>query len=193
MCRPVQCVSVCGGGSVCVGEASRAAALSAGRTPIAGESAGAQTFLQRRGLFMQGKVLREGGWVRVPPPPTPHSLGGAVVSDVSKKQTKARYWILGALCWTAAPASGAQGPFLPRSHIKVALAQRGTSTPPPPPPRCSCLPVWVMNVYFTYRLSVCGLNGCHISNPSEIRTMCCHCNLKHPGGFFLFFSGLVWF
>lgn len=58
--------------------------------------------------------------------------------------------------------------------------------------RCSCLPVWVMNVYFTYRLSVCGLNGCHISNPSKIRTMCCHCNLKHPRGFFFSFGfGLV--
>lgn len=138
---------------------------------------------------MQGKVLREGGWVRVRVSSPPlHSLGGAVVRDISKKQTKARYWILGALCLTAAPASAAQGPFLPLSHIKVALAQRDTSTPPPLS-RCSCLPVWVMNVYFTYRLSVCGLNGCHISNPSKIRTMCCHCNLKHPRGFFF---GLVW-
>lgn len=84
-----------------------------------------------------------------------------------------------------------QGPFLPLSHIKVARAQRDTSTPPPLP-RASCLPVWVMNVYFTYRLSVCGLNGCHISNPSKIRTMCCHCNLKLPRGFFFSFF-LVWF
>lgn len=61
-----------------------------------------------------------------------------------------------------------------------------------PLPRASCLPVWVMNVYFTYRLSVCGLNGCHISNPSKIRTMCCHCNLKLPRGFFFSFF-LVWF
>lgn len=114
-----------------------------------------------------------------------------MVGDISKKQTKARCWILGALCWTAAPASATQGPFLPLSHIKVARAQRDTSTPPPLP-RASCLPVWVMNVYFTYRLSVCGLNGCHISNPSKIRTMCCHCNLKLPRVFF-FSVFLVWF
>lgn len=51
--------------------------------------AGAQAFLQWYSLFMCGKVLREGG------AGSPlHMFDGAVVSNKSKRQTKAWHWIL---------------------------------------------------------------------------------------------------
>lgn len=71
------------------------------------ESTGPQAFLQRQGLFMWGKVLRGGGAGS-----PPHMLGGAVVSNKSKKQTKAWHWIRGPLYSAAAPANATQAPVV---------------------------------------------------------------------------------
>lgn len=141
------------------------------------------------GFIYAGQGVERGAgwfWFGGAAPPL-RSLGGAVVGDISKKQTKGptldtrSLALVGGTCQRCT-----RHLFCPSRTSRQRQAQRGTSAPPPPR-RCSCLPVWVMNVYFTYRLSVCGLNGCHISNPGKIRTMCCHCNLKHPRGFFFFF------
>lgn len=105
------------GVGVGVGEAPRSGSLSAGRIPIAAESAGAQTFLQRRGLFMQGKVFREGGsspalarcgrGQRY----TKKANSGPILDTLSLA-------LGGGTCNRTRPLSG---PSL--AHIKVALAQ----------------------------------------------------------------------
>lgn len=51
---------------------------------------------------------------------------------------------------------------------------------------CSCLPVWMMNVYFTYHFNMfVDKKGCDISKPGDKRKMCCHSNLIPPSGFFV--------
>jgi len=122
------------------------------------QNAGPQAFLQWYGLFMCGKVLREGG------AGSPlHMFGGAVVSNKSKKQTKAWHWILRALdcscstcqCHTSSGfycAHAGQGSvtIMGHQHTPTAL-------------HCSFLPVWIMNAYFHLSpCCVCWLKGCDI-------------------------------
>lgn len=98
--------------------------LSAGRIPIVGQALDPRHSCSDM-VYLCGERCWEEGEQALPS----HILGGAVVSNKSKKQTKAWHWILRALYSVAAPANATQAlDFIVPSQVKVTWPELDIST-----------------------------------------------------------------